>query len=70
MRREPFVRKHAVGIGLAVGALSAALLVPISAAAGAASPATKKPERTTDFHVLAWNDFHGNLEAGTNNIYG
>ncbi len=25
---------------------------------------------TTDVHVLAWNDFHGNLEPGTLNIYG
>ena len=21
-------------------------------------------DRTTDVHLLAWNDFHGNLEAG------
>lgn len=27
-------------------------------------------DRTTDVHVLAWNDFHGNLEPGTLNIYG
>lgn len=26
--------------------------------------------RTTDLHVLAFNDLHGNLEAGGNNIYG
>ena len=27
--------------------------------------------RTTDVHLLAWNDFHGNLEAGAGlNIYG
>jgi 5'-nucleotidase len=27
-------------------------------------------ERTTDVHLLAFNDLHGNLEAGGNNIYG
>jgi 5'-nucleotidase len=26
--------------------------------------------RTTDLHVLAWNDFHGNLEPGSLNLYG
>jgi 5'-nucleotidase len=26
--------------------------------------------RTTDIHVLAFNDLHGNLEAAGNNIYG
>ena len=31
----------------------------------------KKPHRTTDVHLLAWNDFHGNLEASAGlNIYG
>ena len=29
-----------------------------------------KPAASTDVHVLAFNDFHGNLEAGGNNIYG
>jgi 5''-nucleotidase/2'',3''-cyclic phosphodiesterase and related esterases len=29
-----------------------------------------KPVRTTDLHVLAWNDFHGNLAPGGLNIYG
>jgi 5'-nucleotidase len=27
-------------------------------------------QRTTDLHVLAWNDFHGNLEPASLNIYG
>jgi 5'-nucleotidase len=27
-------------------------------------------ERSTDVHLLAFNDLHGNLEAGGNNIYG
>jgi 5'-nucleotidase len=29
-----------------------------------------RPRRTTDLHVLAFNDLHGNLEAGGRNIYG
>ena len=29
-----------------------------------------QPRRTTDLHVLAWNDFHGNLEPAGLNIYG
>jgi 5'-nucleotidase len=30
-----------------------------------------KPPKTTDVHLLAWNDFHGNLEATAGlNIYG
>jgi 5'-nucleotidase len=28
------------------------------------------PARTTDVHLLAWNDFHGNLEPAGLNIYG
>lgn len=31
---------------------------------------SRRPARTTDLHVLAFNDLHGNLEAGGNNIYG
>jgi 5'-nucleotidase len=38
---------------------------PVSIAYG---PRTKG--RTTDVHVLAFNDLHGNLEAAANNIYG
>src|SRR5690348_10733848 len=31
----------------------------------------QKPKNygTTDVHVIAWNDFHGNLDPGTLNIY-
>ena len=29
-----------------------------------------KPVRSTDLHLLAWNDFHGNLEPAGLNIYG
>jgi 5'-nucleotidase len=38
---------------------------PVSISGGA-----KKQGTTTDVHVLAFNDLHGNLEAATNNIYG
>jgi 5'-nucleotidase len=31
---------------------------------------TAKQEETTDIHLLAFNDLHGNLEAAGNNIYG
>jgi len=27
-------------------------------------------DKTVDLHVLAYNDFHGNLEAASNNLYG
>ncbi len=30
----------------------------------------KTASGTTDIHLLAFNDLHGNLEAGSNNIYG
>ncbi len=44
------------------------------AATGAAptSAADRRPPRpaTTEVHLLAFNDFHGNLEPGTLNIYG
>jgi len=29
-----------------------------------------KPSKTSDVHLLAWNDFHGNLEPAALNIYG
>ena len=32
--------------------------------------AQKQPPRTTDFHILGFNDLHGHLEAAGNNIYG
>jgi 5'-nucleotidase len=38
---------------------------PVSIAYG-----VKKQGTTTDVHVLAFNDLHGNLEAAGNNIYG
>ena len=32
--------------------------------------ATPTKDRTIDVHLLAYNDFHGNLEAASNNLYG
>jgi 5'-nucleotidase len=33
-------------------------------------PKPPKPRRTTDVHLLGFNDFHGNLEAAGLNVYG
>ncbi len=79
-------RRVLVGF-LAVGAMGTALLAPLARSSGQAGAVTidgarsladkvsvqfqKAPGRTTDVHLLAWNDFHGNLEAGAGlNIYG
>jgi hypothetical protein len=72
-------RRVLVG-GLAVAAMGTALLAPLASSSGPAGAITingahsladkvsvqfqKPKERTTDVHLLAWNDFHGNLEAG------
>jgi hypothetical protein len=37
---------------------------------GSIAYGVKKQGTTTDVHVLAFNDLHGNLEAAGNNIYG
>jgi 5'-nucleotidase len=66
--------------------LGTALVAPLATSSGSAGAITisgansladkvsvqfKKPkERTTDIHLLAWNDLHGNLEAASLNIYG
>ena len=72
---------------LAVAAIGTALLAPLATSSTPVGAATIdgarsladhvavqfKPakNRTTDVHLLAWNDFHGNLEAGAGlNIYG
>jgi 5'-nucleotidase len=78
-------RRVLVGF-LAVAAMGTALLAPLARSSGQAGAVTiagarsladkvsvqfqsAKP-RTTDVHLLAWNDFHGNLEAGAGlNIY-
>jgi 5'-nucleotidase len=72
----------AVSVGVVVGAPLA--VTSVTAPAGATtitgaqaltdkvSVTYKKPKTygTTDVHLLAWNDFHGNLDPGTLNIYG
>ncbi len=85
-RHAVWGRRTAVGL-LAVAAIVAALIAPLATTSGPAGAATidgarslddkvdvqfKKPKgTTTDVHLLAWNDFHGNLEAGAGlNIYG
>ena len=79
-------RRVLVGF-LAVAAMGTALLAPLARSSGQAGAVTidgarsladkvsvqfqKAQGRTTDVHLLAWNDFHGNLEAGAGlNIYG
>jgi 5'-nucleotidase len=78
-------RRLVVGL-LAVAAMGTALLAPAAASSGHAGAATIDAARsladkvevhfqaangpTTDVHLLAWNDFHGNLEPATLNIYG
>src|SRR6476620_12716532 len=84
--RHPFrTRSTSVGL-LAVAAVTAVLIAPLATSSGSASAVKidgahsladkvhvefkKSKGRTSDVHLLAWNDFHGNLEAGTLNIYG
>ena len=79
-------RRVLVGF-LAVAAMGTALLAPLARSSGQAGAVTidgarsladkvsvqfqKAAGTTTDVHVLAWNDFHGNLEANAGlNIYG
>ena len=79
-------RRAAVGI-MAVAAIGTAMLAPLASSSGPAGAVVidgahsladkvsvrfqKPKERTTDVHLLAWNDFHGNLEANAGlNIYG
>ena len=86
-RRRFAIRSRAgVGL-LAVVAIGTALLAPLATSSTPVGAATIdgarslsdrvavqfKPSRTrtTDVHLLAWNDFHGNLEATAGlNIYG
>jgi 5'-nucleotidase len=79
-------RRAGVGL-LAVVAIGTVLLAPLANSSGPAGAITidgarsladevfvrfqADKDRTTDVHLLAWNDFHGNLEAGAGlNIYG
>jgi 5'-nucleotidase len=63
------VAAMALGTALAASPATPSTRAP---AAPARSEFKKKPkDRTTDVHVLAFNDFHGNLQAGAGlNIYG
>ncbi len=79
-------RRVLVGF-LAIAAMGTALLAPLARSSGRAGAVSitgarsladkvsvqfqKAAGTTTDVHVLAWNDFHGNLEANAGlNIYG
>ena len=78
-------RRAGAGL-LAVAAVCTVLVAPLAASPTPAGAATIDgaqsladevsvqfqggKHRTTDVHLLAWNDFHGNLEPGALNIYG
>ena len=79
-------RRAVVGL-LAVSAVGTALVAPLATSSGPAQAITiggarsladkvavqfqEAKVQTTDVHLLAWNDFHGNLEANAGlNIYG
>ena len=79
-------RRAAVAV-LAAAAVATALLAPLATPSGSVGATTidgarsladkvsvqfqQAQGRTTDVHLLAWNDFHGNLEANAGlNIYG
>ena len=57
-------KAHPAGAVTIAGARTLTDKVAVNWAGGAAS------RRTTDVHLLAWNDFHGNLEPAGLNIYG
>ncbi len=42
----------------------------VALGSGLVTYSAKKQGQTTDVHLLAFNDLHGNLEAAGNNIYG
>ena len=72
-------RRRALAGALAAAALGTVLVAPLATGSGPAGATTiggaqsladkvqvqfqRTRDRTTDVHVLAWNDFHGNLEA-------
>ncbi len=78
-------RRVAVAV-LTAAALGTALVAPLATGTGSAGAVTidgarslsdtvsvqfKKPkDKTTDVHVLAFNDLHGTLDPAGNNIYG
>jgi 5'-nucleotidase len=61
----------AAAVGLVSG-LPPAASVRAGSSGGAVTVGRRRPAdgRTTDVHVLAFNDFHGALEPGTANIHG
>src|SRR5688572_7831928 len=64
-----------VGAPLAITSNQSASAVTIAGANSltdkvSVSYAKGDKDKTTDIHVLAWNDFHGNLEPAAMNIYG
>ena len=80
------IRRAGVGF-LTMAAIGTALVAPLATSSTPAGAARidgarsladdvsvqfqRTKDRTTDVHLLAWNDFHGNLEAGAGlNIYG
>src|SRR6478609_8566520 len=63
-------RRRATGLASALGMCIALLMATAGGAAADSVVARKPPPRTTDVHVLAYNDFHGNLDPTTLNIYG
>ena len=79
------VHRGLVG-ALALAALTTVAVAPLAVSSGPASATKidgarsitdrvevqvrKSKGRTTDVHLLAYNDFHGNLEPGALNIYG
>jgi len=52
------------------GATSLADALSVSFTGTGGTSSTPGTARTGDVHVLAWNDFHGNLEPASLNIYG
>ncbi len=85
-RNDMLPRSPRVRLGLVAVSVAAVLLAPLATGgtAGAVEIAGartlsdsvhvdftgRKPATTSDVHLLAFNDFHGNLEAAGNNIYG
>jgi 5'-nucleotidase len=63
-----------VAAPIAFGAVTGASAVTIEGASTLSDKVSvnwgKGQDATTDVHVLAWNDFHGNLEPASLNIYG
>src|SRR4051794_6999368 len=64
-----------VGAPLAISSTQSANAVTIAGAHSLTDKVSvsyakgKDKDKTTDIHVLAWNDFHGNLEPAALNIY-